>query len=62
MSAADLYRSFDKLLADLGQNAPKNDGEREIFRRIFCRGYEDGWRAAENVGFLTHLARLLRLQ
>lgn len=62
MSKADMYEKFETLVVDLGQNAPKSKGEREIFRRIFLRGYENGWAAAERVGFWTHFARLLRLQ
>ena len=62
MSERQIYAHFEQLLSDLGPNAPKNAGEREIFRRIFVRGYGDGWQDAENVSAWTHLLRLIRWQ
>jgi hypothetical protein len=62
LSTARIYDKFEALLAEMGQNAPKDDGEREIFRRLFFAGYFDGWEAAEDVGWSTHLMRLLHLE
>ena len=62
MTVRKMYEGFDQLISDLGPNAPKNDGEREIFRRVFIRGYENGWQDAENVSGWTHLLRLIRWQ
>jgi hypothetical protein len=62
VSTARMYDKFESLLSEMGQNAPKDAGEREIFRRIFIRGYGDGWQDAEAVSKATHFLRLIGWQ
>lgn len=62
MSAARMYEQFEALMSEMGQNAPKDRGEREIFRRIFVRAYGDGWQDAEAVSKATHFLRLIGWQ